>query len=381
MLLGLLLLSLAAIRAERNLEAALWFAVLLQFKHIFLYVAPIYGIYLLRVAVLARGRWWDLRGLQLKNVVVLFVILAVTFGLSLGPFAALGQLPQLVSRLFPFKRGLVHAYWAPNAWALYMGADLFLARTLGVRSTLPNSTSGLVGSTATLVLPNIPPAVTLALTVLTMAPVLWKVWNKPTPRTFLFAFVPLSLCSFLFGWHVHEKAILMTLVPFGLIALETPAWTQQFSRLSLAGHFALVPLFLEDSPSYYILYFIILLHWFVTIRASDRFYSLLMRRGAGSGSVDKTEPKTAADKRSRKQQPSDTADLKTEAPKNSRYDLMDPLDVLLLVGIAVLAVVNGAVLPELLPKFQFLPLLLTSVFSATFVVKVFIDTTRLVMAL
>lgn len=381
MLLGFLLLSLAAIRAERNLEAALWFAILLQFKHIFLYVAPIYGIYLLRVAVLSRGRWWDPRGLQLKNVVVLFIILALTFGLSLGPFAALGQLPQLVSRLFPFKRGLVHAYWAPNAWALYMGADLFLARALGVRSAVPNSTSGLVGSTATLVLPNIPPAVTLALTVLAMAPVLWKVWNKPTPRTFLFAYVPLSLCSFLFGWHVHEKAILMTLVPFGLVALETPEWTQQFLRLSLAGHFALIPLFLEESPSYYTLYFIILLHWFVTMRASDRFYTLLMRRGAGSASVDTSEPKSAADKRSRKNTLGNTAETKVEVQPNPRYDLMDALDILLLVGIAVLSVVNGAILPAVLPKFQFLPLLLTSVFAATFVVKVFIDTTRLVLAL
>lgn len=49
--------------------------------------------------------------------------------LSFGPFVLSGgfdQLRQIFRRLFPFQRGLNHAYWAPNIWALLSSLDRVL---------------------------------------------------------------------------------------------------------------------------------------------------------------------------------------------------------------------------------------------------------------
>ncbi|KAM4845842.1 dolichyl pyrophosphate Glc1Man9GlcNAc2 alpha-1,3-glucosyltransferase isoform 3-T3 [Thomomys bottae] len=47
-LFGLMLLSIARLFQKRHMEGAFLFATLLHFKHIYLYVAPAYGVYLLR---------------------------------------------------------------------------------------------------------------------------------------------------------------------------------------------------------------------------------------------------------------------------------------------------------------------------------------------
>lgn len=86
---------------------------------------PAYFIYLLRSHCMSpTGKILPTKFISLANVVIL------VFGASLGPFVLMGQLPQLLSRLFPFTRGLNHAYWAPNAWALVTATDRILLQRM-----------------------------------------------------------------------------------------------------------------------------------------------------------------------------------------------------------------------------------------------------------
>ena len=121
---GILIWSLALTRKQSTiLHSGLLFAVLLCLKHIYLYLAPAYFIYLLRAYCLSPRSIFRIR---VGNVVKLATGLIAIFGIALGPFLYWGQLNQLLGRLFPFSRGLCHAYWAPNIWALYSFTDRIL---------------------------------------------------------------------------------------------------------------------------------------------------------------------------------------------------------------------------------------------------------------
>lgn len=197
---------------------------------------------------------------QLDRLVELGLIVITIFTISFGPFFYAGgteYLVQIFGRLFPFQRGLNHAYWAGNFWALYSALDRILVKcssfsrlifffrfckliilgfhnldlkTRGVTIdpiALLSSSRGLIGSTTFGVLPNITPTFTFGLTLSISLIYLTKLWFDPSYKRFLDSIVLSAMTSFLVGWHVHEKAALLFLVPLRwvswLILLRVPA--------------------------------------------------------------------------------------------------------------------------------------------------------------
>jgi hypothetical protein len=124
---GILVLSLVLARNQSTLLlSGLTFAVLLCFKHIYMYIAPAYFVFLLRAYCLADRPAFPYFGIRFFNCIKLGVGIVSVFAAAFGPFALWGQLEQVFRRLFPFSRGLCHAYWAPNIWALYSFTDRLL---------------------------------------------------------------------------------------------------------------------------------------------------------------------------------------------------------------------------------------------------------------
>ena len=121
---GILILSIVLARKNSGLlTSGIVFAALLCFKHIYLYLAPAYFVYLLRTYCLGPRSIFHI---QFFNCVKLGLSIGAIAGLAFGPFVYYEQMPQVLERLFPFSRGLCHAYWAPNVWAMYSFTDRVL---------------------------------------------------------------------------------------------------------------------------------------------------------------------------------------------------------------------------------------------------------------
>lgn len=260
---GVLILSISHIICENYGWASFWFATLIHLKHIYLYCAPAFGMYLLCSYCLGAAPNNGNRLLSfLKRMMKLGIIVITVSAISFAPFATPENLKQIASRLFPFKRGLTHAYWAPNIWALYNLVDKISTIVIRARQKarfdmdsisrvkLPSSTSGLVQEYKHESLPTIDPIITFALVALFNIPLIIKFLlntGRTSSKLFLKGLTIASFTSFMFGWHVHEKAIILVLLPLIMVSFLDPNLFRVFTRMTLVGTYSVLPLMFKPA--------------------------------------------------------------------------------------------------------------------------------------
>ncbi|ORY86250.1 Dolichyl pyrophosphate Glc1Man9GlcNAc2 alpha-1,3-glucosyltransferase [Protomyces lactucae-debilis] len=325
---GILLYSLYY-AAEQPILSGSLFATLLCFKHIYLYLAPAYFVYLLRKVVLTS----DMRGIHFQSTVRLGFAVLAPFILAFGPFVLMGQTQQVLSRLFPFSRGLCHAYWAPNFWALYSFVDrvaIQFAPMLGLRlskDALASGTRGLVGNTDFAWLPDVTPRATFVLTATIQLVAGIKLFRRPLYEVFIGHVTMCAYASFFFGWHVHEKAVLLIILPATLLALKDTRFLFAFTPLMQAGYMSLLPLIFTGQETPLVL-------------AYTTAYLLFFMRAF---------------------------DEKAPPPQKERFFLMDRIGRLYTAAFVPIVIFNYILHPLLLSErksITFLPLMLMSVYCA-----------------
>lgn len=257
-----------------ELGGAATFAALLAMKHLYLTLAPLYLFYLLRhhcfivrkdinykqydgIKVKHQGEMmfhfsWKRFGLLAVVTLVCFVGPFIPFVMQSHP---MDQMEQIVTRLFPFGRGLVHDYWAANVWALYLFTSRVTTFVFG-RAPIPDDVRSWVESMSIIPFPEPSPSLVAMILLMGLLPTMiyaWKVGSSSLKRWwaldsfipatfFIYGVVFSSFSGFMLGFHVHEKAIMTAIIPLTLLATTSCYSARLFIRTSYLGIFALLPL-------------------------------------------------------------------------------------------------------------------------------------------
>jgi alpha-1,3-glucosyltransferase len=272
---GLLVTCVYLADTREYLLMTLCFSSLVLMKHLFLPLAPIFAVYLLQnfcvvqtSNIKSSETSRDINNesphhtyyFSVVRFMQLALIAVLTLLIGFGPFLMCGdciaQFQQMLTRLFPFGRGLVHAYWAPNVWALYCALDKFghffvtkvlrLSLTTSDTVLLHDSASGVVGDFSLFLLPRVTAAHCIALLAICLVPATWSLCRpgaRGSTTALLQALIFMSLSSFMFGYHVHEKAVLVPLILQTLAVFDDDRQILPFLLMACAGIFGLFPLF------------------------------------------------------------------------------------------------------------------------------------------
>ena len=227
--LGFALWAVLALDGGWHMVGSALFCLALNFKTMALYFAPAFFFWLLARALSC--------GAPVTRVVRLGAAVIGTFAAHWGPFCAFaadaapgegggcaGGLLAVLGRLFPFGRGLFEDKVA-NLWCS-LSLVMKVQRMFAVPTLLRMSTG---------------------LTLLLLAPsgyaLLARSGGRPSTKALVVALLNSSLCFFLASFQVHEKSLLLALLPLTLLM---PAAPRLFGWWSALGAFSMFPLLLKD---------------------------------------------------------------------------------------------------------------------------------------
>ncbi|XP_077236956.1 ALG6, ALG8 glycosyltransferase family [Tasmannia lanceolata] len=233
--LGLTVAAIAAIFSKNELIGSILFSLALNHKQMSAYFAPAFFSHLLGKCLRRRNPF--------LGVFKLGLVVLGTFALIWWPYLySVESVMEVLSRLAPFGRGIYEDYVA-NFWCgtsiLIKWKKLFTTQSLKFLSSV---------ATTSAVLPSMVQQI-----------------KAPSDQGFLYALLNSSFSFYLFSFQVHEKSILLPLLPASLLAPEEPL---VFSWLTCNALLSMFPLICRD---HLILPYVALFGLFALIyRSSDR---------------------------------------------------------------------------------------------------------------
>ncbi|KAK3147348.1 hypothetical protein QOZ80_3BG0281250 [Eleusine coracana subsp. coracana] len=211
--LGLTLGAVAGVLSRNELVAAALFSLAINHKQMSLYFAPAFFSHLLGKCLR--------RKYPIVEVMKLAFIVLGTFAIVWWPFLHSSEAAlQVISRLAPFERGIYEDYVA-NFWCstsvIIKWKKLFAIKLLKIMS--------------------------LSATILAFLPSLIQQIKSPSNLGFLYSLMNSSFAFYLFSYQVHEKSILLPLLPASLLAQKEPQLYGWFVYFAL---FSIYPLICRD---------------------------------------------------------------------------------------------------------------------------------------
>ncbi|KAJ0868981.1 putative dolichyl-P-Glc:Man(9)GlcNAc(2)-PP-dolichol alpha-1,3-glucosyltransferase [Helianthus annuus] len=208
--LGLTVGAIATVLSDKDLVASFLFSLAINHKQMSAYYAPAFFSYLLGKCLKRRN--------PLLEVSKLGMIVIGTFALVWWPYLqSRVAVLEVLSRLAPFERGLYEDYVA-NFWCttsvLIKWKLLFTTQSLKL--------------------------LCLFMTVCSCLPSMFLQIRAPSTRTFLYGLLNSAFSFYFFSFQVHEKSVLLPLLPASILAIEEPFIFQWFTHFALLSMFPLL---------------------------------------------------------------------------------------------------------------------------------------------